>query len=463
MKKSFFFFLLIFPIIGHAVTPTVRVDLSDCLVAGESQFAGLLLEQDSQFYVVTSSWAQMSASTAGKRCEKVWTSQGEIAVEPVVTDHVNGLALYKVLSTLVLENSFKKKNSADIFVLGTQGLETFSGQFVTTASRRHQIPGLDRAFEWMGAEVGSSVIGAAVWQGAQWMGLVSHQYLQLMPGSKTIVSRWNPQSKEKHDHLVVIPSSFVALWVKQQILHPQEPVIWPLEAQRRWQDQMVVGELTLTVQCPDPTNPNDNGEYPIGGNDGYGIGGDSVLNKACKVLVQKQGLLSSWSPSSLQEISSGNPELNSGVPVTLWYGLHRSNADLSRDYIFSAESLLKTALKTDQKWLVEREIRFIPAQQKALWKSAMDLRGAALYCYTNLFIHEENVQELVRKLFFFSVLAPSYSAVELKESDIDALLDRDGFYSFGWRTLTDGLHACDTPQLRSLAETFAQEYKKVWP
>ncbi len=455
------FLTLLIPFSSQALSSAVRVDLSECGLIGASQFAGVLIQQEGQYYVVTSSWAQMSSTWPGARCEKVWTTQGRLAVEPVVTDHLSGLALYKVNASLPLEVPTVAKNEASLLILKNGQPTTIPGEIVMLSSRRHFLPTIDRVMEWKGPSVPSIVIGAAVWKGVQWAGLVSHQYLKLVPGSKTVISRWDLQSSETHDHLIVIPAVTIISWLKQQLSHIQEPAVWPVSAQQRGEDQIIVGDLILSSVCPPPGNTDSSGEYPIGGNDGFGIGGDSVVNKACKMQISKSSVHSDWMPTSLQDVSANQSALNQGRSVLLWYGVRRAESELLRDYIFSTESLLKTSLKTDAQWLIERSFDDTPLSQQDLWKSSADLKSTVMHCYANLYIRDESVQDLVRKLFFYSVLASSDLSAELKVSDVETLIDKKGPYREGWSGLLLPM-ACDTLSIRTTPEAFANVHRKTW-
>lgn len=447
-----------------ALSPVVRIDLANCHLLGRSDFSGVLVQQAGLTYVVTSSWAQMSAQLQEPRCERVWSEQGELQVRPIVTDHLAGLALYQVLPSIEsLSVPNAELNSAVLWTLKFNELVSTSGQIVIANSRRHHIPAWDRVLEWQGDLISSEAIGAGIWMGGQWLGITSHEFLQPVSGAKTKVGRWNLQLSIKQSHLILISAADISLWMQKQISKPIEQVIWPPEDQKAGVDRWISGDLEFSAQCPSDLNPNPGGEYPIGGGDGFGIGGDSIQNKACKL---KTALSSKWhSPwlaKSLQVWEAGaQQELLQNKEIIFWYGLSREQDELAKDYFFSVESMFKVALNQNKNWVELRSDFVPPTGLVTLVKTAKQLQAESLDCYNQLFIREPNVQELVRKLFFFALLTQSKSWQMLQPNDVATTFDRNGFYAQGWKMLAwEG--SCNNPRLLATADNFLKEHKKVW-
>ncbi|WP_413291344.1 hypothetical protein [Bdellovibrio sp. HCB337] len=464
MKYSVFAFVSLLVFQASARSPVVKIDLSGCQWSTAANFSGTLLESQGRHYVVTSSWAQMSAQMPGPRCEKVFSTDGELAVRPVATDHLAGLALYEVLSSIQgLIAPQGDSQSIQVWQLSEHGLQSFSGDIVITGSRRHQIPAWDRLQEWQGSALTAGTVGAGLWSDSQFQGIVSHQYLELIPGAKTKTQRWDLKKYLSQNHVIVISAKDVSTWLQKQIANPEEPIVWRPEDQRAGIDRWVVGDLELTTLCPDESDPNPGGQYPIGGNDGFGIGGDSVLNKACKtaVAISKSGK-TSWIPLSLQTWQAqSQTALEQQQDVILWYGLSRTPQGLVRDYIFSTESLVKSALDGNKKWIDQIPSFTPPAKLQPMITSAKDLQSQSMHCYDQLFIREQNVQELTRKLFFYAMLAQSQAWQELQSEDVSSMMDIKGAYAQGWKALLwEG--TCNTPRLRESAEKFMLEHQKVW-
>lgn len=445
------------------LSPVVSVDLSACQLKGNSLFSGVLMEFQNQYYVVTSSWAQMSSQWNNTRCEKIWTEIDEIKIAPVVTDHLAGLALYKVLTPIQkLATPSADKSSAQIWTLPDKKLKQADGEIIINGSKRHYIPLWDRVLEWQGQDISSSALGAGVWVGHQWIGLVSHQYLQTIPGAKTKTIRWDLTKELLQNHIIVIPSSYIYTWIQKQISQPEEPILWRPADQQAGIDRWVLGDLEFTTLCPDDSISDPNGEYPIGGNDGFGIGGDSIHNKACKTQVAFSAPdRSSWLPKSLQVWrNQTNTALEQKLKIFLWYGLSRTPNGLTRDYIFSTESLVKISLDSNKKWVDHIQTLSPPTYLESFVQSARILQENSLHCYQKLFIHEASIQELVRRLFFLSILAQSQSWQELSSEDVQGTMDLKGIYSEGWKALQWNA-TCDTPKIRSLAENFAQTFQNI--
>jgi len=463
MKYFVFTLLSLLLSTASALSPVVRVDLSACHMPGAAVFSGVLLADQGKNFVVTSSWAQFSSQWQGPRCEKIWSEQGELSVRPVVTDHLAGLALYEVQSLVQgLTAPAGTADATQVWMLGGQGLVSFQGDIVITGSRRHHIPLWDRTLEWLGEPVSAGALGAGVWSNGQWQGIVSHEYLELVPGAKTRTLRWNLKKATSQDHLIVVSAKDVLSWVQKQKARLEESVLWRVEDQRAGLDRWIVGDLELTALCPDETDTNPGGQYPIGGNDGVGIGGDSILNKACKMHAVLASEKSPWMPLSLQNWQTqAPPSLMQKQDVFLWYGLSRGSQGLVRDYVFSAESFIKSALDEKKKWVDQIPSLTPPKELLALVQSAQALQNESMNCYSRLFIREQNVQELTRKLFFFSMLAQSQAWHELRPDDVATVMDLKGLYAQGWKALL-WEPTCGSPKIRQVAEAFASEQQKAW-
>src|SRR5690242_4549003 len=126
---------------ARALSPIVRIDLTKCHLLGSAEFSGVLVQRAGTTYVVTSSWAQMSAHLQEPRCERIWSERGELKVQPIVTDHLAGLALYQVLTSIEgLSEPSTELNSATLWTLASSGLVPAPGEIVIKHSRRHHLP-----------------------------------------------------------------------------------------------------------------------------------------------------------------------------------------------------------------------------------------------------------------------------------------------------------------------------------
>lgn len=460
--------LLLFLIVNSSATalsPLVRVDLSGCQLQGSSIFSGVLLQLQGNTYVVTSSWAQLTSKERRPLCEKIYTERAVLKTLPLVTDHLAGLSIYQVFDFHeTLEAPVTPPDSAAIWTWNGLQIKKYDGDIAINGSRRHQLPLWDRVLEWLGAPVPVTSLGSGVWgDHGNLLGIVTHEYLQLSPGHKTILSQWSLKGQDSHDHLIIISSQDVLAWLTRQIAQPVEPVVWKLNDHRSGIDRWTMGDLEFTSLCPSPTEINPGGEYPIGGNDGFGIGGDSVQNKACRVSTSRSAeVQTSWLPDSLQIWErSAQEDLLQKRNISFWYGLTRTDGRLNRDYFYSVESLIKNSLDPSKKWVDWVERPTPPAEPNQLRANAQILRSKTLQCYSQLYIHEPNVQELVRQLYFYSVLTQSRSWKELQPKELTDSLAPQGIYAQGWKTLAwEG--ACMTPDLRKTTEVFASEFQKVW-
>lgn len=470
MKRLFVLLFLFASLQAAAVLPVVQIDLSGCGLKGASKFSGLIVQSNNDFYVVSSSWAQMS-SELKTRCEKVFTAKKELEVQPVVVDHLYGLSLYHI-------SNFKEKLDTDsgqatqddsvfIKVIDGQNVLNIGGQVLIASSSRTFIPQVSRVIEWRGAVSSSMVIGAALWDQSRPIGIISHQYLKLNPGSKTKILRWNLNSNEAHSHLTAIPMKLVNEWVEKKLKNPQEPVRWPVRAQQEGLDQMNVGDLELTADCPSEGDVRVDSEYPIGGPDGFGIGGDSIQNKACRVSVKTAKFVSPWTLPSLKMWSDVvRSDLLSNKPISIWYFMNKDGPELKKEYFYSVESFLRTPSGMNQFWVDRIEDSRSTKAPQVLIQAALNLEKAARRCYKELYIREINVQDLVRKLYFYSFVTQSSSWDKLLPKEIDAMMDLKGYYAQGWKFLTwdpagHGSLSCDSPRIREIAEEFQEIHKKV--
>ena len=439
-----------------ANSPVVSIDLAACGGSLQQKYSGFIVKIRDQDYVISTSWAQLSRSSAKTGCEVVSGEQGVLKTRPVVTDHLAGLSLFLVLDPVA--DSFTSTPSSGIEFQTADGqLKRISGNILLQQSRRHSIPNLATCLEWKSNQgiLPAQVLGAPLWNVGSWVGLVSHQYMEQPKGRPLQVFPWNLQSNESHDHLVVIPKDAILRWIDAQLAQILEPVIWPAEKQLQGVATWIAGDYQFSADCPSATGTPASGHYPIGGHDGIGIGGGDLQQASCKIQSTKSATTSAWSPVDFIAWRNLSPA-NAAQSI---YSLDRdAQGVLTTKSYKSLEDFFGHLLRGSNKnWV---EISDQSSATDSLQKSATIFRNEILKCHSNIYVADAGVHDLIQRLYVLTWASTSVSFSFLQAGDVQQALDRNGVYKSGWKFL-EWEGAC-LNKVRPAAETWSQEILKKW-
>jgi hypothetical protein len=110
-----------------------------------------------------------------------------------------------------------------------------------------------------------------------------------VPGQSARIARWLDRPGVKSQQLVILSSIEIIRWLGS-VLQPNWASPFRIDPQDQLQKkyQVSIGSITFTEDCPSPQEqPSSDPNYPIGGGDPVGIGGDSPSAPACNFLISK--------------------------------------------------------------------------------------------------------------------------------------------------------------------------------
>lgn len=175
-------------------------------------------------------------------------------------------------------------------LLMTASWEGGSGQVVSAHSKRHHFPVLNETLELKATDTDSHKVGSAIINpNGQIVGFITAQLIEEVPGQSARVARWLDRAGVKSQQLVIISSVETIRWLGQ-VLQANWASPFKIDPQDQLQKKyrVTVGNIAFTEDCPPPEDqPGSDPNYPIGGGDPVGIGGDSASAPACNFLVSK--------------------------------------------------------------------------------------------------------------------------------------------------------------------------------
>jgi hypothetical protein len=326
------------------------------------------------------------------------------------------------------------------------------GQLLTAESDRHAIPSLRDALEVLGAPLTTGQVGSVVLStGGAWLGMVSDQFLALRPGEPTHLGFWEMSSTELQGHVLGVPAAIAAQWARS-VLEGRFKPAFHVDPQDRAEGvgRITSGQLVFEEACPPlPTggtaavDPN----YPIGGADGAGIGGQVSTGRACKLRIslaaEPAPLFAVPSHQAWHDRVVADLRAHPGLRAEAWYltsrdlltgrpvrwvfgALPEFFRDLGREGL-QAVTLYRPegtgAAGTDPELAALRRKAAETARLVAEWLSTP----------TSFITHESAA--LTRQVYFEAVTLQSEAYAGIGLADLDYLLDRAGPFKTAWGTV----------------------------
>lgn len=188
------------------------------------------------------------------------------------------------------------------------------GTVLLRRSDRHQIPLLSRAVEISGAHGEFGMSGGPVFAsgGRRVVGMLSHQYLELVPGGLTRVGTWSGPAQVVQNQLIVIPAAWIKTWVSA-VLGPAFQPSFTRSAgnQLTSRHRVYSGGLEFELVSGGGTGGIGGSDGAgIGGSDGAGIGGEGNPSIPSEVRIRRlsslpPGLLpSGWKNTWIERLHS---------------------------------------------------------------------------------------------------------------------------------------------------------------
>lgn len=420
------------PIATGNIERSFLLESAICGSASKVQARGTAIDWMGQTVVVTSSAAVVSELGANSCTDAVMANGLRVNLRLIRHDFAFGLALLEDPSNILRGSTLNVRGEypEPANLLGQ------TVDLLSESSSRHFIPRQNRVIEVRGGLFGSSAVGAPLLGSAnEVIGITSHQYLKIHPGSLTRPTSWSMGGAEKSDHLLVIPAQAIANWLDSA----SEAALWSLSAR-----SVKSGHLVFTEDCP-PMNASDPaGDYPIGGGEPVGIGGDSSNYRACKIKValdeRGDSKFASVGLQSWHDELVG--KLKKGLSLELFFVIGRERSTLMRSYFYSAESLLKELvnLKKDNAVVVLAQnngttIGLDPKLDSSRAIAAR-LTESARRIYLNYQFGDQKTSNLIRMIYFYSLLMQTEQWTQIRAEEFEEILRADGPYKKSWELVS---------------------------
>lgn len=392
------------------------------------------------------------------RDERVYaiSSDSHFATAPVLTlpngksygtkevsnDWAYGLSLFEVTQSMPLEGVPSFEDFFSPPVVAEEGIIGFSSsqsEFQTIPARLLQLTGKRHTLPWVGTSIEAKAIGkdpsfqGSVFFSGAFGGIVSRQYLKLVPGSSTRVFEWKRTNLDSQSiFYIVIKWEEVSAWV-QSILSPTITEV-SFSAQG-----LSSGALQFFLHCPPEPEKPGTGPNPIGGPDGVGIGGEGSWVPPCEVEISKASVISSrWPYEHLKNWYADTViQTNNGSKLKLQFFTFRENGTsrLSRMPIYSHSEMAKLFKNPSYTPIVSRlkPDESISPDLKALRETSVQLLVKAEAAYAKY--PDLSISALLRGLHMLGNVLNSDQWKTATVEDIIRFQDQKGEYYAAWNNM----------------------------
>jgi hypothetical protein len=276
----------------------VQMEVFECAdpFGARVKSSAMIFYNSGKTYAVGSEARSFSDSNI-KYCNEVVASDGSIAAAQLTaSDYGRGLALWHIpdlpssLSLMNLPAYGSSEMKAGKAVQIYSGTKVGKANLLRSKSDRTTLPQVAWVYEIFKTTISSTDIGSSVWNDqAEWIGMVSHEYVSRTASGFTQLNEWPLQSQYFSGHVTVIPAQTIRSWIESTLDSTvQEPKYYQVLGSDRWNgiSKVRAGSLWFQLNCSNGSSNDQPTEItqPIGG-DGFGIGGSFVTGKVCKAIV----------------------------------------------------------------------------------------------------------------------------------------------------------------------------------
>jgi hypothetical protein len=379
-------------------------------------------------------------------------------------DWRSGLALLKFESALPLvgldhlldSRTTAPKNSGQVsgFALSSATRTLSNARILLSDSRRTSIPGVERVIEIQSAPVDAGFIGGALLgPNGKILGMISQEYIRMMPGGTSRPTEWGfaPASRERH--LVVIPAEKLLIWVAAGI----SPSLYRVDPKDQLlsKPRITAGRIRYEMECPPPgSTPRPEDGFPIGGVDAAGIGGDSLQDRACRVKLSLAEEATQLPPpffGQTDPIWADYLKQGARIEIPFFSTNHDENGAVQehshRLLIHSLGEFFKDAVSekfpADVVWLKDARVPGTEPELAEVRKAAQVAIERALWVYQHAPLLDADCRELLRRVYYYLELIQSSQNQRLSKEEFNRLLSAGGPYFHAWVTIQSQMGGAD--------------------
>ncbi|MBK7889322.1 MAG: hypothetical protein IPJ84_00270 [Bdellovibrionales bacterium] len=437
------------PPVASPVSAVVQIQSKFCSGLQSVTTSGVSIDWQGKQYVLTSAYSVLGVGS--QLCHRIITPDRAYKAKIVRQSWIHGLALLELEAGRLpmsaqlapINGDWPLKATLELFDVDKADFASQSVSVLSDSSSRHFIPGIHRTAEIKGASFHSSATGAPLFSSGGVIGLVTHEYLKIFPGSLTRPLKWNFGAKEMSDHLVVVRAEDIVAWLSSPVADDQR-LLFSADDALANAATVSSGLLAFSEDCPelDPSKTED--EYPIGGGDAYGIGGDGNNYRACKIKVTlaKEGTKIFLEPSQQKFHDDLVAALQRGQSVEIYFRISRDAAGrFERAYLYSTDSFMQTLLSSAKSPGVQFVYTLSDATRarigddpklQTLRELAGDAATKSKQTYSFFASGDPLDGEIIREAYFISKMLESEQWSLIQESDFDHLVRPQGEIATAW-------------------------------
>ena len=313
--------------------------------------SGFLFNDAGKSYVLTSEHVVLHGNA--KYCHKVWNSSvGTYEASLRLAEYGNGLALLELTQVVADAQELNALTPSGISEGATLRVAGFphggdtagedlvfenKGTVKVAQSQRKLIPTVPWVVLVHGALGEFGMSGGPVFdEQGNFAAILSHQYIQLVPGGKSIIAEFAEGVKILENHLLVIPGSIAIDWVKTVLKAGDAASAFFVRDPKA---QLSGKELVLSSGLRFEAMAKDDDDSPIGG-DGGGTGctGKGFTKSSVRISSEPNAVRTVWFLPSLDswvakvrdklllswntvEVPAFISKANDSLDVTAIYGL----------------------------------------------------------------------------------------------------------------------------------------------
>lgn len=428
MKQLALLFIL-FAGVVYAAPGSVAIRSSLCGTDRALDTSGTLVRYQGKNFVLTSAWGVLEESTGVCHDVRAAGDDKTHSARLALLDWAGGFALLEVdglTADVDLEAALPTElPSLEIKSVSGDGSER-AGRIAATKSTRHHFPALPSAYEVGTERLGTAFIGAPVY-GAHLYGIVSSQYVEIIPGSRALIHEWKTAEDRLANHIFVIPLTQIQARLKKlELEHPSS--FQPAETKLNKRDTFYLGPFKWLLHCPpDAGKPPKDGIGPIGGADGVGVGGSMKGTETCSIEVEAQTEVSLEIPDfvSAQQIKDWKEQTGDGRKLQIPFLFGRNpGKQFARYPFFSLPHLmmeLRHSKYTPIFLVMSGDYPASSASLEALRREAKALRALLVETYPKILKMEDERADF-RTLYAASLVLESLQWKLLSAFDLQTLL-----------------------------------------
>ncbi len=301
-------------------------------------------------------------------------------------------------------------------------------RIIAAKSTRHHLPSLPFSFELISDRISNAYVGAPVY-GKTLDGIVSSQWIEIVPGAHARIREWKTESNERPNQFFVVPIGLIRQRLAAGL--PLRTSFQATAAKLKNRNAIYFGKFFFESECPEGAGlPPVDGIGPIGGAEGVGTGGVTAGMESCKIGINAQGDVSLQAPDFFPKDFAKDLETNIKKGLFIpFLGTRNAGGYIDRVSYFSTHDFFTELVREKRQWILmeknpppgmgtsafeqlrRENIRFKEVLEKAypLIKAREDDRKDFRFLYTHSMIVESLNWKFMERKDWLSVTSRTFA------------------------------------------------------